>query len=384
MNWLQWKDIKWTKGEPETARWCCPDCGHPHEERHKTEMLAAGHWEPTAEPSEPHLVSYHLSSLYSPVGWFSWREAVQQWESDHKNQDKLKVFVNTVLGEPWKSKGDAPEWERLYERRDSYKQGVVPDEAVIITAGVDVQKNRIECEIVAWGEGMRSWSVDMVVLPGATDTVSGGAWLLLDQLFANTWPRVNGSPVGLSMMAVDSGYNTQVVYSWVRQKNSAQVMAVKGSDTQAMLIWQPTAQDIDYQGKRVARGVMLWKIGTSTAKSELYGWLKLPAVPNEVGELPDGFCSFPEYDAEYFKQLTAEQLVLSTTRQGYKKYTWEKTRERNEALDCRVYARAAAAALGLDRWDSARVAEARGAAPNAQAKPVRRVKRKSYLEKRDW
>jgi phage terminase large subunit GpA-like protein len=82
-------------------------------------------------------------------------------------------------------------------------------------------------------------------------------------------------------------------------------------------------------------------------KSEIFNFLK--QRKNEDGSCPTGYCHFPEYNTEYFKQLTAEQLVTKIVK-GYPKRIWQKTRDRNEALDCRVYARAAAIALGIDRW----------------------------------
>jgi phage terminase large subunit GpA-like protein len=74
---------------------------------------------------------------------------------------------------------------------------------------------------------------------------------------------------------------------------------------------------------------------------------------NEDGAIPTGYMHFPGYNTEYFKQLTAEQLVTKIVK-GYPKREWQKTRDRNEALDCRVYARAAAIALGIDRWSESK------------------------------
>ena len=109
----------------------------------------------------------------------------------------------------------------------------------------------------------------------------------------------------------------------------------------------PTKVDINYRGKKISGGVRLWKVGVSILKGELYGWLK--QTRHEDGSIPHGYCHFPEHATEYFKQLTAEQLVTKIVK-GYPKREWQKTRDRNEALDCRIYARAASIALGLDRW----------------------------------
>ena len=64
-----------------------------------------------------------------------------------------------------------------------------------------------------------------------------------------------------------------------------------------------------------------------------------------------GFVHLPRgLEAEWVKQLVAEQLVSVKTRRGFQRLEWQKLRERNEVLDCRVYARAAAWIAGADRW----------------------------------
>jgi phage terminase large subunit GpA-like protein len=150
----------------------------------------------------------------------------------------------------------------------------------------------------------------------------------------------------ISMMAVDAGYATQEVYNWVRQQSPYRVMAVKGVDKALVPLGSPSRVEVNIGGRKLSRGVKLWPVGVSILKSELYAWLR--QSKNEETET-QGFAHFPKYDPEYFKQLTAEQLVTKTVK-GYAKREWQKLRERNEALDCRIYARAAALALGMDRW----------------------------------
>src|SRR6202047_2219181 len=84
-----------------------------------------------------------------------------------------------------------------------------------------------------------------------------------------------------------------------------------------------------------------------TFKSETYRSLRLAAPTDEDiaagATAPPGFIHLPQgAEAEWIKQLVAEQLVTVTTRRGFQKLEWQKLRERNEVLDCRVYARAAA------------------------------------------
>ena len=154
------------------------------------------------------------------------------------------------------------------------------------------------------------------------------------------------------MCAVDTGYRTQDVYRWVKTQPPTRVLAIKGRDNQAVIVGQPTSAEIGQKGRKIKTGLKIWPIGVSVAKSELYGWLRRKARADEE-ELPHGWLHFPEYDEEFFKQLTAETLTQKTVR-GYPRYVWEKTRDRNEALDTRVYARACAQMLGCDRFDEAR------------------------------
>jgi phage terminase large subunit GpA-like protein len=122
---------------------------------------------------------------------------------------------------------------------------------------------------------------------------------------------------------------------------------VKGSETQATMITPPRVVDTNWQGKR-AGTIKLWSVGVNLAKSELYGWLRLDL--REDGTIPNGYCHFPQHAPEFFKGITAEQIEFKLVR-GFRKYMWVKKYERNEPLDCRVYARAAAAVVGIDRFE---------------------------------
>jgi phage terminase large subunit GpA-like protein len=309
-------------------------------------MLEHGKW--VAENPTSRVAGFHLSSLYSPVGWFSWGQAAESFLNAKDNEQLLKVWVNTTLGETWVDKGEAPDWERLFERRASYRIGIVPNGGLILTAGVDVQKDRIEVEIVAWGSDKQSWSVDYRVLDG--DPAKPEIWRSLDEILSTNFESEDGTFRRISMMAIDAGYATQEVYNWVRSKSSGQVMAIKGSAKAVVPLGNPTKIDINQKGTKIKRGVKLWPVGVSILKSELYNTLKLLRVDEEY---PAGYAHFPMYAPEYFKQLTAEQLV-TRIHKGYPRSEWQKMRERNEALDCRIYARAAAIALGIDRWSEAR------------------------------
>jgi phage terminase large subunit GpA-like protein len=344
---LKFAQLTWPKGKPEDAVYICEHCAARIENHRKHAMLARGEWRPSAV-GDGRTAGFHLSSLYSPVGWFGWSDAAKAFEQAHENQSLLQVFVNTVLGETWAQMGEAPDWQRLYERREDYRTGSVPAGGLFLTAGADVQKDRIEVEVVAWGRGKESWSVDYRVLDG--DTSRGEVWERLTDFLGETYPAASGVELPILRAAIDSGYATPEVYAWARTQSASRVMVVKGVERAAAPVGQATPVDVSISGKRMRRGIRVWPVCGGMIKEELYRCLRLERPTEESGaEYPPGYCHFPKYPEEFFKQLTAEQLVPRVVK-GYRRMEWQKTRDRNEALDCRVYARAAASACGIERF----------------------------------
>jgi phage terminase large subunit GpA-like protein len=313
---LRFTQLRWHEGKPQEAQYACEECGALIDEHHKTQMLARGRWVATAE-TDGRTIGYHLSSLYSPVGWFSWGDAAEMFENAQANPELMKGFVNTVLGEPYEEEYEAPEWKRLYERREPYPMGVVPEGGLFLTAGADVQKDRIECEVVAWGRQKESWSVDYHVLMG--DTAMPEVWEKLEALLRRDFHHAGGGTLPIRVLAVDSGYATQDVYAWVKTHPQASwggsgarassprtAVAVKGRDTETALILSVSKADVGSK----KRGLRVWNVSGPVAKMELYRWLKLDRPTKEDEPFPPGTCHFPEYAEEYFKQLTAEKRVI--------------------------------------------------------------------------
>jgi phage terminase large subunit GpA-like protein len=197
LQWLKWKQVQWPKEpieEPLKAYYVCEHCEKPIAERYKKWMLQNGSWiaeKPGAGMGK--VVGFHLSALYSPFGSYTWGDAARQFVKAQGNQERLREFVNTVLGETWKEKGDAPEWQILYGRRELYEIGLVPEPVVFLTAGVDVQKDRLEVEIVGWCRNKASYSIEHLVIPGDTSLDAGepgSPWATIDQLLSKTWKKV--------------------------------------------------------------------------------------------------------------------------------------------------------------------------------------------------
>jgi phage terminase large subunit GpA-like protein len=325
MQWLKFERLRWDKGKPETAHYTCGSCEGRIEEHHKTAMLAAGEWRLTSEPQDPGTIGFHISALYSPVGWLSWETIARLWEAATTDEAR-RSFKNSVLGETWVETGEAPDWQRLYERREAWQIGTVPRGGLFLTAGADVQKDRIEVDVWAWGRGLESWLVDHIVVEGGPEQAE--TWDDLTGLLDRTWLHAHGTRLGIAKLAIDTGYEAPAVYAWSRRVGHAQVAPIKGVEgfNRAAPVIGPTHVDVTEGGKKLRRG----------ARS------------------PAGYVHLPRgAEAEWVKQLVAEQLVTVKTKRGFTRLEWQKLRERNEALDCRVYARAAAWIAGADRWTEA-------------------------------
>jgi len=355
-QWLRFEQLRWERGQPATAAYVCEACERPIPEHHKGWMLEHGEWRALAPENAGKTAGFHLSSLYSPLGWRSWRDIAAAWESaamsESKSASAIKTFKNTELGETWVEEGEAPDWQRLLERREGYQAGSVPAGGLLLTAGADVQKDRIEVSVWAFGRGKACWLIEHRVLMG--DTARDAVWKALAGVLGETWRHECGAQLPLARLALDTGFATQEAYAFVRACRDARVMAVKGVPRGAALIGTPTAVDVSQGGKKLRRGIKVFAVATGIAKLELYNNLRKGAEVADDGVTPvypAGYVHLPRIDAEFVQQLCAEQLVTRRDRNGYLAREWQKLRERNEALDCYVYARAAAAAAGLDRFE---------------------------------
>lgn len=350
---LDFDQLRYTVGKYQNVTYECCKCKKKIEERHKTRMLNAGKWIPKhPEKEDNYIFGYHLSAMYSPYGMYSWATMAKDYEDSKGDIPKTIVFINTKLGECYEpDQGDKPDWEAIYDRSEDYPVNVPFASVAFITAGVDVQADRLEVEIVGWLKGKRSQQIDYRVIIG--DTTQSEVWKELEGILNETWIREGDKAVlPLRLMAVDTGYNTEKVYDFTKKHSITRVIPVKGREKVDTYVAAPKAVDIVKAGKKIGK-VKIWGIGVSIIKSELYGFLK-GKIDKETGEIPDGYCHFPHRDPAYFRGLTAEEILLTKNKRGYDSVVWIKKYKRNEPLDCRVYARAAAYIIGMDRWSADR------------------------------
>ena len=353
MEWLKWGQLKWADGQPETARYQCEHCGERFEEMHKPAMLRGGEWRATA-PSNGRTAGFHLSGLYSPLGWCSWEQLVDDFLRAKGDAPALKSFVNTRLAETWEEDYAAKvSADGLLARRLDYKPGTCPDGVVLLTGGVDVQDNRLAVSVWGWGEGETGWLVWHQELMG--DPTQTEVWEQLDHVLATEWETEGGKHLKLAQVAVDSGgHCTHEVYRYVRDRGSRGVVAIKGSSRRnSPAVGKGSKVDVNWRGKVIKRGVTLYQLGTDTIKTTLFGRLR----HNETtGGLNFGLAA----DDEYYRQLTSERQALRYHR-GFPIREWvKKAGDRNEALDCAVYGYAAMLIYGrrmnkATMWEQLRV-----------------------------
>jgi phage terminase large subunit GpA-like protein len=354
---LKWIRVRWDRTLPfelqaQSAYYECEHCLAPWNDVQRRAAAENVQWR--AEKPFRGVAGFWINHLYSPDKKLS--EIVQKFINAQATGDvnDLKVFINTNLGEEWVEQGEAPEYEKLLNQREDYL-GAVPAGALLVTAGADVHPDRIEVEVVGWGRRRESWSIDYVILDGRTSEPE--VWQKLELLLGEVFVSASGAEMPISRIFVDSGHATNDVYSWVRHQNSARVVAIKGQDHGLLPVGPPSPVDVTVNGRKIKSGLKIKTVQVSYFKGEFYSDLHKRRPTDEElaagAPYPPGYCHFPKdgnYGDEHFKQICSESLVTTRDRKGRERREWRQNRPRNEALDCRIYARAAAWDLGMDRF----------------------------------
>ena len=332
---IRWKQIQWEKGDdgehlPATVYLECEACGFHIKEHHKTRMLAGGEWIATAVAKDPRKVGFHLSALYSPLGWYSWRDAVEDFlKAKRKGREEMKTWVNNCLGEPYQEPGTEIEWAHLFHRRE-YFAAEAPQGVLCITSGVDTQDDRLEAMVMGWGLGEECWLLDYRVLWGDPDQQQ--VWDDLDNLRAHEYIHASGKPLKINSMCIDSGgHRTQAVYQYCAEREFHRVWAIRGQGGWGLpTAGKPTRRQIGESNRKVK----LFPIGVDNTKLLFYGRLQR----KEPGP---GFIHLPTRewcDERFLQGLTSEALHTRFVK-GFPKREWvlKIPGARNEPLDCGIY-----------------------------------------------
>ena len=369
------------------AWYICRECGAEIDEHHKTQMLAeAGHggqarWI-AAAPGAPY-PSYHINELYSPIGLgLTWAQIMSEWFEAQDDHAKLMRFVNTRLGETWADRSRDIKPNALEARAEPYELRTIPAGCLVLTAGCDVQDDRIEMQILGHGQHERTWSIDYHVLHG--NPADESLWDKATDYLAAEFVNSQGKLMRIEATGIDSGgHHTHAVYAFVRSGRVRRALALKGaSHPGRAILGKPSQQDVTWRGKTAKRGVLLYSVGADTAKHLLYTRLNGDA-DKEPSERKLRFSQ--QLESWFYDQLVAETF-------NPRKNRWEiKKGKRNEALDTWVYALAAShhPELYLHKWKAAdwerrrqmlepREAAEEGAAPMAQPQsdPPRQIVRR--------
>jgi len=334
-QYLKWANMRWSDNDPSTAAYCCESCGVliPHSK--KRWMVENGEWLATAPGNGRH-IGFHIWAAYSYSPNATWPHLVEEFLEAKTNPEALKTWVNTVLGETWEedyaSKIGA---DALLERCEAYEPDVLPAGALALTAGVDVQDNRLAVSVWGWGRDEEGWLIHHQEIFG--DPARAEVWKQLDEVVLREWPHELNGKLRPDVVAIDSGgHMTNEVYQYARERGRQGVVAIKGSSQRGKPpIGKASKVDLNSAGKSLKRGASVYPVGGDTIKTTLFGRLR----HNEIGP---GFLHFHnETGTEYFEQLTAEKQALRFVK-GFPVREWvKKPSARNEALDCLVYAYAA-------------------------------------------
>jgi phage terminase large subunit GpA-like protein len=328
---LKWAYVHWDKAPdgthlPDTARYECNECGNHITDTQKRTALRHGEWR-GQRPFSGH-ASYHLSELYS--AFRRWKDIARSF-LEKKATNDLQTFVNVSLAETWEEQGEAIDDVILASRREP--MGKVPADAVLLTAGVDVQDNRLEITTTAWGRNEENWTLRHDTLYGDPSTPQ--LWSALDTRLFATFETEDGRRLPIKGTCVDSGgHFTNSVYAYCKKNASRRVFAIKGMGGEGRPISSmPTKNNV--------AKCPLFPIGVDTVKRLLFARM-------QIGEPGAGYMHFSDsLDDEYFLQLTAEKLV-TRYQKGFKRTVFQKIRARNEALDCMVYSYAAYVIIGVN------------------------------------
>lgn len=323
---------------PETAAYVCGECGALWDDGQRIVAIReaeknGGGWR-AAKPFRGH-ASFHAPEMLSTFRRL--RDIVQSY-LDKLSLGDMQSFVNVSLAEVYAEKGEKADPTGLQARAEVYRSDV-PAGGLYLTAGVDMQMDRLECEVVAWGAGEESWSVAYYVLWG--DPLQQDVWDDLDDVLATTYQHESGAIMPISAACLDTGGTngmTQAAYDYAKGKTGRRLFAVKGVPGWGRPIVEKPQRK---QSGKKARKVDLFLVGVDEAKLIVMRRLA-STVGSEDRTSGPGYCHTPsDRDGEWYKQITAEKLIIRYVK-GQPVREWHKPdRARNEALDCRVYALAA-------------------------------------------
>jgi phage terminase large subunit GpA-like protein len=361
---VMWQHIEWQPDRPETAAFRCPHCEALVEERHKPAMVEAGAWLVTRPEVQGHH-GYRLNALVSLLANASWGKLAAEFLRAKGDHATLQPFVNTVLAQGWRAAESDVDESELAARAEPFSLDAIPPEVLIVTAGTDVQVDRLETTLCGWTRDGTCLVLDHVTHWGPPD--QDQVWRDLDDLLKTRWQHPLGGTIGIDAAVIDSGFATDHVYRFAFARAGRRVMAGKGMSGARPII---AASKSRIATKTGLHG-RLWVVGVDQVKGQLFARL----ARGRSIRFSDAL------EASWFEQIASERVVVRYSR-GQPVRLFERIPgKRAEALDCMVLCFAAKAALGTINFD-AREQALRNAAPLPSAPPRRpAVIRSAWLDR---
>lgn len=364
---LEWENFEQTTGEdgtPEDAGFACIECGGLIEERHRAWMIDPANgarWIAENPEAIARHRSFRIWSAYAPL--MSWPRAWEDWLARKGSPAQEQVFINDIAGQVYRGDSDMPPSKALQERAASgVSRGTIPAGHPLLFCGVDVQEDRVEWQIVAFGPPLKRAVVEKGVIP-LPITDERCRQQLDDLLHRATWPNQAGRRIGIDRMAIDGNYDTPAVFSWMRRHPKSKVLMIRGVAGRKPMVLQKVGETSVTTGKKKKWGGRFFNLAVDGLKLDWYRCLKIedPDAPAYVS-LP---CGYGEDDIE---QLIAETRTPVRNRAGQIDIRWKvRTGGRNEGLDTTIYASAASINWGIGSLtdaDWARLIAERDTAPD--------------------
>jgi len=371
MAGITWKLDATDKLIRGSVGYICQKCGNFFNDKNKYELNLAGKWIPTADPSQPGHYSYHISSLYAPVGMYDWEHYVREYlEANPANQPRKEIlhqtFVNLCLGETYEPSGEDIKATELQKNIRNYDIGIVPEklsradgngDIILITLGCDLNGKeddaRLDYEVVAHSENGATYSV----MHGSIGTFvprEGGrgedrerwtyqygrersVWKELESILSVKYETDTGRRMAIFISGVDCGYQTIHAYQYIDNSNF-HVIGLKGKDADK---YTPIGRDAR-TFKLSKEKNNLYLVESNIAKDLLSECMRLRWDDNISEVQPSGFMNFPTpanglylYN-NYFSHFEAEHKI----RDAHNNYRWLKKSDvhQNHLYDCRIYA----------------------------------------------
>ena len=307
----------------------CESCKHKIKDKDKLPMLRKGHW--VADEKDltftPKIVGYRLNTLYSP--WVTFGEVAKEFLRSKDDPTTLMNFVNSWLGEPWKSKTSQVKAKAVLDKRTDIPGGIVPKGSLLLTGGVDCQQGYFYWVIRAWSAEMKS----QLVAYGSAMTFDD-VRTIMDRF----WPiQDSDKKMQVVLYAIDSGYNTEQVYDFT-YFNHPVAIPVKGASKELDRYYKRTPLQPRENGRQWNQVQNLYIVDTDKYKD-----LIMYRLDKNIGE-PGCWTVNKDTEPEYAEMITAEQKVLVDGKEVWREISSARP---NHYLDCEVYAYLAADVMNV-------------------------------------